>query len=256
MLTRRSIPRQPPRPPRCSPARAIVPPRDAQIGVQRERNVPTAYAITNRASSLHWRDDRARTVVVLYGLIAAVGANVAARPTAARSRHGAHRLPGLSSRSARSRSSRAPARRRGAVPQNSSSSAAAAGPGAPNALRPAGAAEVAVVYLLAPVATPSRPCARAGFTGGAHGAGDRDLAGSCGDRASGGDARTIVLRRPPITLGFRPAGGFAAAYPTRSCRHFLAADAARRQHYRARSAATLRTRAACAARGRAPSLML
>ena len=253
MLTRRSLPATAAAAAALLAGAAIAPPRaDAQIGVQRERNVPSAYAITNaRIVPGAGATIERGTVVVRDGLIAAVGANVAA-PADARTIDGTGLTvyPGFVE-SFGSLGLPAPTRGAGGGgagggPQNffiGQQQQQSPGPsGAPNSLRPAGQQpEVAVVDLLAPAADAFTAAHAAGFTAAHTAPANGIFAGQSAVIAlRDGDARAIVLRAPAaMHLGFSTGRGFGGGYPNSlmGVMAVLRQTLLDAQHYRAEQAA-------------------
>jgi imidazolonepropionase-like amidohydrolase len=248
MLTRRSLPATAAAAAALLAGAAIAPPAaDAQIGVQRERNVPTAYAITNaRIVPGTGATIERGTVVVRDGLITAVGANVAA-PADARTIDGTGLTvyPGFVESFG---SLGVPAPRSGGgggggqnffMGQQQQPS----GPsGAPNSLRPAGQQpEVAVVDLLDPDADAFDAAHAAGFTAAHTAPANGIFAGQSAVIAlRDGDARAIVLRAPAaMHLGFSAGRGFGGGYPNSlmGVMAVLRQTLLDAQHYRAEQAA-------------------
>ncbi|HEY0969592.1 MAG TPA: amidohydrolase family protein [Gemmatimonadales bacterium] len=197
-------------------------PADAQLGVQRERNAPATYAITNaRIVTGAGPAIERGTVVVRDGVIAAVGASVAV-PADARTMDGSGLTvyPGFIEGYG---SLGLPAPRGGGgggggggfgggAPQSGPSA-----PEAPNSTRPAGQQpELSALDLLAPEAKSFEAAQGAGFTAALTAPATGIFAGqSAVIGLREGAPQEIVLRSPvALHVGFSTGRGFGGGYPT------------------------------------------
>lgn len=202
---------------------AVVPPAAAQIGVQRERNAPTTYAITNaRIVPGAGPTIERGTVVVRNGVIAAVGASVAV-PADARTidgngltvypgfieAYGALGLP--TPRGGGGGGGGMMGGFGGGAPQSGPSA-----PEAPNSTRPAGQQpEITALDLLAPEASSFTTAQGAGFTAALTAPAAGIFAGqSAVIGLRQGTPQEIVLRSPvALHVGFSSGRGFGGGYP-------------------------------------------